>query len=881
MLSPASAPSSAIGSDADPRGHRTRAALSLRALVVAALLSILLGGGLFEAFSAQHASVAPAVRLRASSHRTLFSLPTTLQGAVSTAIGADSRAYRVSASTGGFSAMSPAEHLRSTFTASGVSVTSGSAHIGLSLQAVGYGSALTKLGQVAPRAKADRVTYARAGVSEWYSNGPVGLEQGFTIPKAPAGHAVGPLTLSMSLSGNAHASMVSGGRGVTLSRAGKTVLRYTGLAATDARGHALHSWLQIEGGRLLLRVDARGARYPLRIDPFIQQGEKLIGSGQINGKEFGYSVALSGDGNTALIGGMYDNSAIGAAWVFTRSGSTWTQQGSKLTGSGEIGQGAFGSTVALSFDGNTALIGVPGDHASVGAAWVFTRSGSTWTQQGEKLTAKGLVAGNVFGSAIALSSDGNTALIGCGGVAWVFTRSGSTWTQQSEMLVGSERVSSVGPGGGSVALSSDGNTALIGFPIDNSTVGAAWVFTRSGSTWTQQGSKLTGSGEVGKGYFGWSVALSGDGNTALIGSTTNATWVFTRSGSTWTQQGEKLSFGGGVALSGDGNTALIGVWVFTRSGSTWTQREKLSFGGTALSSDGNTLLVGSPSDNESAGAALVFVNAPAAAPVNTGLPAISGLNGLPIGNTVGALQTMLCSTGIWTGNPIPSSFTYLWLRDGTGIGGATGSTYFVQEADRGYTLTCEVTASNSVGHQAATSLGVAYPAPPSAWVPPAGYSGGGYSGGGYSGGRYSGGGNTSGSGSVLGSTTASISTAQIAALLGQQLTPSGKAAKIAALLKSGGFTLSFKALEAGTAMIDWYEVPLGAKLAKAKAKSVLVAAGQRTFSAAGTAKITIKLTAAGKRLLKHAKQLKLTGKGTFTPTGKPHITTTKVFVLKH
>ena len=112
-------------------------------------------------------------------------------------------------------------------------------------------------------------------------------------------------------------------------------------------------------------------------------------SGEIGEGEFGSSVALSADGNTALIGGPGDNKDVGAAWVFTRSGSTWTQQGEKLTGSGESGEGEFGSSVALSADGNTALIGGPATTPNVGAAWVFTRSGSTWTQQGEKLTGSG------------------------------------------------------------------------------------------------------------------------------------------------------------------------------------------------------------------------------------------------------------------------------------------------------------------------------------------------------------------------------------------------------------------------------------------------------------------------------------------------------------
>ena len=89
-------------------------------------------------------------------------------------------------------------------------------------------------------------------------------------------------------------------------------------------------------------TDASGARYPLRIDPLIQQGSKLIPSDESGNGGFGDSVGLSSDGNTALVGGPLDNSEVGAAWVFTRSGSTWTQRGEKLTGSGEIGQGHFG-----------------------------------------------------------------------------------------------------------------------------------------------------------------------------------------------------------------------------------------------------------------------------------------------------------------------------------------------------------------------------------------------------------------------------------------------------------------------------------------------------------------------------------------------------------
>ena len=101
----------------------------------------------------------------------------------------------------------------------------------------------------------------------------------------------------------------------------------------------------------------------------------------------GSSVALSGDGNTAIVGGPQDNNGAGAACVFTRSGGQWTQQGSKLVGTGAIdipSGAAQGASVKLSADGNTAIVGGPYDNFGTGAAWVYTRSGGVWTQQGSK-----------------------------------------------------------------------------------------------------------------------------------------------------------------------------------------------------------------------------------------------------------------------------------------------------------------------------------------------------------------------------------------------------------------------------------------------------------------------------------------------------------------
>ena len=261
--------------------------------------------------------------------------------------------------------------------------------------------------------------------------------------------------------------------------------------------------------------------------PQLTINEEEAGSGEQCGAEaaecgFGHSVALSADGNTAIVGAPSDHSERGAAWVFTRTGNEWSTHAVELNG-GETQGGHFGADVALSADGATALVGAPGSHREQGAAWVFARTGSSWTQPGRELTGGPEASGaGGFGGSVALSADGGTALIGARfdarvGAAWVFTLTDSIWKQQGAKLTGGDELG-VGRFGGSVALSAFGDTALIGGPTDAEGVGAAWVFTRAGSTWEQQGAKLTADDELGEGHFGSSVALSGDGQVALIGA---------------------------------------------------------------------------------------------------------------------------------------------------------------------------------------------------------------------------------------------------------------------------------------------------------------------------------------------------------------------------
>ena len=283
--------------------------------------------------------------------------------------------------------------------------------------------------------------------------------------------------------------------------------------------------------------------------------------------EQGSSVALSANGETALVGGYKDEGGVGATWVFTGSGSSWTQQGKKLVGKHGSGVIEQGTSVALSGDGNTALIGGPFAEKEKGAAWVFTRSGSTWKEQEELPAGTGAGEETAQGESVALSEEGDTALIGgpgqakATGAAWVFTRSGEAWSQQGGELLGEDATAKEAQVGHSVSLSENGDTALVGGYHDDLSVGAAWAFVRSGSTWGEQ-EKLVGTGSTG-GFptQGSSVALSGDGDIALIGgagdnSGVGATWVFARapesSGEPGTKQEEKVpvtNTGGAITTS--------------------------------------------------------------------------------------------------------------------------------------------------------------------------------------------------------------------------------------------------------------------------------------------------------------------------------------------
>jgi hypothetical protein len=322
---------------------------------------------------------------------------------------------------------------------------------------------------------------------------------------------------------------------------------------------------------------------------------------------FGCDVAI--DGDIAFIGAPGEDNFNGSVYVYTRTGATWTEQ-QKLTPSNPGVNDGFGVRIAL--QGDTALIGASDEISQdgPGAVYVFTRTGTTWTEQ-QILTP---LVGDPFDVFCTPALDGDTAIVGAqfdddmevdAGALYVFTYTDSTWTQQAKLYAAD---AAAGEWFG-FEVSLDGDTALTStYDPGNDTVtpGAAYVFTRTDSTWTQQ-AKLVGSDTIPGDSFGYDVALYGD--TAIVGAPNDdevglysgSAFVFTRTGTTWTQQAKLLHSNGtqydwlGCSVSLEGDAALIGAadeeegsveargvaYVFTRSGTTWTEQQRL------ISSDGH------------------------------------------------------------------------------------------------------------------------------------------------------------------------------------------------------------------------------------------------------------------------------------------------------
>ena len=376
------------------------------------------------------------------------------------------------------------------------------------------------------------------------------------------------------------------------------------------------------------------------------KGEKLVGSGSVGNALQGVSVSISADGKTAIVGGPGDDDGKGAVWVYQNVNGEWRQVGSKLVGLGAIGNAVHGISVSLSADGNTAIVGGPGDDDGKGAVWIYRNVKGVWDQEVNKLVGSDALSA-AQGISVALSGDGKTAIVGGPednnnkGAVWIFSCVKGKWRQVGSKLVGFGAVGDAKQGY-SVSLSGHGKTAIIGGYNDDGGKGAIWIFRYVAGVWRQDGSKLVASDAIGNAKQGSSVSLSADGNTAIAGAfgddgDKGAVWIYRNLNGVWKQEGRKLvqfdakgsaKQGCSVSLSLDGKTAIIGgskddgdkgaVWMYRNLNGVWHQDgNKLVVSGAAdsvanqgysidLSADGKTAIVGGPGDARSKGTVWIF-----------------------------------------------------------------------------------------------------------------------------------------------------------------------------------------------------------------------------------------------------------------------------------
>jgi hypothetical protein len=523
------------------------------------------------------------------------SLPWEANAPISALIGADQPSYHATTDRDGFQ-VDNAQGLSAHFKSSGVDFYVDKHSWGLSLTSYGYGEVLQQVVSSEPTARDNRIEYSRGYLTEWYVNGPFGLEQGFTLATPPAEMTDGPLTLALSMSGDLNAAVDKGGKGLSLSASeGTALLRYTGLLAYDAEGREFSTWLETQSDNqsnstpLFIRVNDSGARYPLTIDPFIQKA-RLTASDKYYGDSLGSSVSISGD--VVVVGLPYADpfgvNSAGKAYIFVNEGGDWADmtQTAKLKASDMAEHDNFGSSVSIS--GDVVVVGAPsadpGGTDDAGAAYVFVKPGSGWVGAFEtaKLTASDKAANDWFGSSVSISGDvvvvglpgADPFGVNSAGKAYVFVKPGSGWvdmTQTAKLKASDMEVDA--RFGDSVVIS--GDVVVVGAPSADpggkTDAGEAYIFVKPGGGWLGafETAKLTASDKAVSDHFGDSVSISGD--VVVVGtpsadpggtSNTGAAYVFVKPGGGWADmtQTARLTasdkavedhFGSSMAISGD------------------------------------------------------------------------------------------------------------------------------------------------------------------------------------------------------------------------------------------------------------------------------------------------------------------------------------------
>jgi FG-GAP repeat len=524
--------------------------------------------------------------------------------AISRGLGADLAAYRLARSSGGFVARNARQGLTASFGARGATIsTRDGAHAGIALQAIGSGSVLHPVGLASPLVRGNRVEYRRGGTTEWFSNGPAGVEQGFTIHSKPADATSSALTLMLGLSGTLTARPGASGGLVLAGASGKAVLRYGDLSVSDASGKTLPAHMTIKHGRVLISVDARGAHYPLTVDPLLNKVAELYASEGEKEDQFGGAIAASG--STVVVGESLDTVAgqlrSGAAYVFTEGAGGWSTatQKAKLIASNPEKEEALGASVAIS--GKTIVVGAPGRSSGsgvdAGGAYVYSEPAGGWGEKTEQTEAAELynsedVALYSFGTSVAISEE--TIVVGTpfyrdyaqnpttphrDGAAFLFQEPVGGWASephhpeyQTATLVPREaEVEDLGHFGQSVAIGTeDGEqNVVVGAPVepvgtepDKYQHGIVFIFSRPAGGWGISGERfpqaqLTASDGTEFANLGESVSLSGDTLAAgapraeVASVKQGATYIFTAPPGGWASEPEqhdvaKLTTSGGI-----------------------------------------------------------------------------------------------------------------------------------------------------------------------------------------------------------------------------------------------------------------------------------------------------------------------------------------------
>jgi hypothetical protein len=526
-------------------------------------------------------------------------VPVAAELAVSRGLGTVDRPYWVRQTAGGLVASSAAQRLSERFARGSVAVRRGKDRLGLSVRSLSRAGLSAPLVAVRPSASRNRVSYSRAGLLEWYANGPLGLEQGFTLTRRPTGS--GHLSLAMALSGSLTPRLNARRTAISLLNAqGRAVLRYTGLSATDAGGRAVPAWLGLRGHRLTLHVNDRGARYPLRIDPYVQAAALTTGD---TGGEVGWSLALSGDtiaaGAPTYPGGGLSS---GAVYVFVKPVSGWadmTSPTAKLTDSNTAIGDHVGQSVGIS--GDTIVAGAQG---TTGYADVWVKPGGGWattTSTTARLTDTAISGNSGFGKAVAVSSD--TIVVGnpASQQAYVYVKPNTGWANATLP---------------NAALSGGGNAVVLGqsVAVSGDTVAVGDPGYRVGVSLQQEGAVLV----YVKPVAGWGTALQNQAlnqTAVLTGPTVNYDF----------ELGQSVAIDGSTIVAGaplfenGGATTVGAAYVFAKPNTGWangTQTAVLtaSDGGTgdqfgySVGVSGSTIVVGDPQGfaNPDHGAAYVF-----------------------------------------------------------------------------------------------------------------------------------------------------------------------------------------------------------------------------------------------------------------------------------